>query len=138
MNFDGPEFKSVPITSCANNTKWAKLRERMLDLSDHAPQFLISYLPEIKGNTWELNVSENLTNLEPKFETFGWDDEWYYHFRYKPYKFIEWVDLKPSPESSRVGLAEVSVICQDIGFEFETYHDRIRVFGYRRGSSSSR
>lgn len=137
MNSDGLKFKSVPITSCANNTKWTKLRERMLDLSDQAPQFLISYLPEIKGNMWELNLSENLTNIEPKFETFGWDDEWYHHFRYKPYKFIECVDLKPSPESSRIGLAEMSVICRDISLEFEVHHDWLRVFGYRRGSASS-
>jgi len=113
-------FDRKRYASYANNTKWAELRQAMLNLYPNAPRF------RVKTLNWL---------AEAQWEWWEWDGEWYYHFMSDyDWKDMEWVDLKRF-SASATSLDDIEAICRRIGFEIERpADDIIRVIGYRKMS----
>jgi hypothetical protein len=106
-------FDRTRYTSYSNNTKWAELRQAMVNLYANAPRFRVKTL--------------NWLGEAP------WDGEWYYHFRSDyDWKDIEWVDLKPRPSATAPSADDIEAICRRIGFEIERQEDIVRIIGYRK------
>jgi hypothetical protein len=69
------------IVGVMNDTKWEELRAAMYDLGRLHPQF------RIKDRDREAPWS--------------WDGEWFYHFRLRDYRAIEYVDLEVRSQEQR-------------------------------------
>lgn len=83
-----------------NNTKWEEVRQAMYALDAPKPRFQIK--DRDRDTPW------------------GWDGEWFYHFREGPYDLIEWVDIQVYSTKQR---DEVRTILRRIhapGIETET------------------
>jgi hypothetical protein len=90
-----------------NDTKWEELRLAMSAIAEQHPQFRI----------------KDLGRAEP----WPWDGEWFYHFRLRPYREIEWVDLRVRSETQRALIRERLHQIHVPGIETET---GFRVFGW--------
>lgn len=89
-----------------NNTKWEKIRVSMY----HFPH----------------NVQWRTKDIESGYIS-PWDGEWFYHFKDREYKSIEWLEIKIDSKEIR---DEVRSILSNIHVPGVTYDDRIRVYGY--------
>ena len=97
----------MPTIPVMNDTKWEELRLAMSELAEQHPQFRI----------------QDLGRREP----WPWDGEWCDHFRLRPYREIEWVDLRVRSETQRVLVRERLQQIHVPGIETET---GFRVFGW--------
>lgn len=61
----------------------------------------------------------------------GWERDWDRRFRLVEYKYIEWCELRPKPDSTGLTLADIAGVCEAIGFQTDVLADRVRVLGYR-------
>ena len=129
--------RTTSITSCANDTKWRELQQRMAAHLTDAPYWRTKYLPALAGGSWQLaHEPTPATTSEPRSPDCcddTWDGEWYYHFRSdNEYPRIEWCDMKPKPHPGAMPLGTIAAICEATGFEYEVHPEFVRAFGYRR------
>lgn len=101
----------------ANDTKWNEL---------------ISYMRSLDG--WQPSYRSKWVNGHVS----GWDVEWFYHLPF-PFVGVEWFDIGLHEHVHRGRLLAPSIVdhspeilakLKDIGFEFETRDDVVRIWGY--------
>ena len=97
------------LFSVCNNTKWEELREAML---------------ELRGREHPVWRSTNLNGVQ-----YGYDGEWYYHFRDDgDYSDMQYVDVK-SPSDVCDSLVQQAI--QNIGLVATRLEPRVwRIYGY--------
>jgi hypothetical protein len=105
------------LVGAANNTKWNELISYFRGVSDWRPSY-----------RWK-SVDGYVS---------GWDVEWFYHLPF-PFIGVQWLDvgLREHVAADECGQSEARGInerivseIQEIGFEFETRDDVVRVWGY--------
>lgn len=92
---------------------WSDLQMVMVELGRAAPRW---------------RVQDTSGSLVPPQ---GWERDWDARFRLTEYKYIEWCELSPRTTSDGLTLADLTQVCEAIGFEVEVLPDRVRVLGYR-------
>ena len=106
-------MQPAQFLTLATAHKWAELQALMAEMSQAAPY-------------WRTQSTSGA-----RYPTSGWDADWDRHFRLGVYKYIEWCELRPKPDSTGLTLADIAGVCEAIGFQTDVLADRVRVLGYR-------
>ena len=93
--------------SVCNNTKWEELRNAMVNL------------PERQKPAWRTKALNGYI--------YGWDGDWYCHFRMGEHKDIEWCEIRPDRHNS---LEQLLKLISPINLTGEIVDSNIRIYGY--------